>query len=539
MTKAKSAAAKGSFSSGGGPTQAQARPLLGAIVFLHVRTHIAETLEEQAARGALSRGKHPFAAALAEGVHLSTTAAPSRVDEVNQAERVILAVPTADVPALAEHIIVPTFHQRFDNQFPPGFNLTDPFPDDLYKVNADNARCYVGPSFDDLLEPATWVTSKIPVKDSKAVYKLRSAFLGQWLWVRNLSAFVNHQQPNLLLKPEALDYDLASLSHQGSKPAERLLAKHEVRVDRLAYRPGRPTGLLNIGGETCFNTWRPTRIVPVAGGIKPFEDLLDHLFPFEGDRYQVLRWLMTLVAKPERHITYGLLLVSETQGTGRNTLADQVMAPLIGRHNCSWPNQSAVMADFNEWRINKRLAIISEIHAGHGWKMYKMLQDVITDEYFMAHRKNFSRFELESFVHVMGISNNLRALVIDKGDRRWLIPKMAGIKLALDNATQLRAWLIQGGLSHIYAYALNFNNYIAEGEEAPATFTKDAMIEDTTSEHMHEAQHIAFLLSQYKTNGVAEPAAITWGTVRTHLKMQHGDFREPEVDIRRAMGQRA
>jgi hypothetical protein len=527
-----------SFSSGN-DASATRRPLKGAIVFLHAKAHVAQTLEERVTQGTMTRASHPVAPALTDAIHCPVSDLATRESEINQAERVILVIRTTDVPIIAEHIDVPTFHLRFDNQFPREFTLIDPFPEDMFTNDDAGKRHYVGPSFDDLLEPATWVTTKIPIKDKKPKFRLRNAFLGQWLWVRNVSAFVNCQQPLLMLKKDALDFDLASLSHKGSNPRGLLLRQHESRVDRFAYRPGRPTGLLNIDGETCFNTWRSTRILPARGDIEPFDELMEHLFPSERDRHQVRRWLMTLIAKPERKLAYSLLLVSETQGTGRNTLADQIVAPLVGRHNCSWPNQSAVMSDFNEWRINIRLAIISEIHVGHGWKMYKMLQDVITDEFFMAHRKNFSRYRLESFIHIIGISNSLRALVLAEDERRWLVPQMAGVKLPLDKATALRAWLVRGGLQAILYHALAFDDYVREREEAPTTWMKTKMAEDTTSEHVQIAQRIAQALGEFRVKGISEPAALAWTNVRLHLKTECGEMKEPDTDVRREMGKEA
>jgi hypothetical protein len=113
---------------------------------------------------------------------------------------------------------------------------------------------------------------------------------------------------------------------------------------------------------------------------------------------------------------------------------------------------------------------------------------------------------------------------------------MAGVKLKLDKAIALRVWLMQGGLQAILAHAMAFNDYVNEGEEAPWTWMKNKMAEDTTSEHMLLTQRLARDLAGYERNGRPEPAALAWSSIRMYLREEfHGDMKEPEADVRRAM----
>ena len=81
---------------------------------------------------------------------------------------------------------------RFDDNFGEGFDLADAWPQESGWWNGPR---YLGPSLDDCLFPATWATESYKVEGSdKPVYKVRSEFAKEWLWVEDLDAFVHRQQ---------------------------------------------------------------------------------------------------------------------------------------------------------------------------------------------------------------------------------------------------------------------------------------------------------------------------------------------------------
>jgi len=55
------------------------------------------------------------------------------------------------------------------------------------------------------------------------------------------------------------------------------------------------------------------------------------------DRIELMRWCATLIARPDIKMNYGVLLISETQGVGKSTLGEKILAPLIGKLNASFP----------------------------------------------------------------------------------------------------------------------------------------------------------------------------------------------------------
>jgi hypothetical protein len=178
------------------------------------------------------------------------------------------------------------------------------------------------------------------------------------------------------------------------------------------------------------------------------------------------------------------------------------------------------------------LGIVSEIYSGHGSKMYDMLKDVPTDETFMASYKGIPRYELESLMTVIAITNHYRALIVAKQDRRWLIPRMAEVKFTLDKSTEFRRWLRHGGLAAILQWALDFDAYIAEGEEAPMTTIKQEMIDHAISEVDLATQEIAERLAAYSEDKQPAPAAIAWLSVREDLRARFPEMKENDAVLR-------
>jgi hypothetical protein len=111
------------------------------------------------------------------------------------------------------------------------------------------------------------------------------------------------------------------------------------------------------------------------GDPAPFLDFMGRLIPDESDRNETLRWCATLIARPATRMTYSLLLVSIKHGTGKSTLAEKTVAPLVGIHNACFPTEAMILdANFNSWRAHKQLAVVHEIYQGHSRKAYDTLK---------------------------------------------------------------------------------------------------------------------------------------------------------------------
>ena len=195
---------------------------------------------------------------------------------------------------------------------------------------------WIGPSFEDCLEPATWATEEgEPEGKGRPPVFLRDEFAKEWMFSVKPLAFVNR----LTLRRYAKDeFDVLVAPFSDVKDvAERLHKRLASAAETLAYEPGKESGLIPTGRGMGINLYRPSDVKPVKGDTKLWDEFMKHLIPNEKDRKQLLRWIATLVARPSIKMQYSVLLISEAQGVGKTTLAEKIVMPLVGKSNCSFP----------------------------------------------------------------------------------------------------------------------------------------------------------------------------------------------------------
>jgi len=148
-----------------------------------------------------------------------------------------------------------------------------------------------------------------------------------------------------------------------------------VKVDALTYRPNRPAGVLTIEGQRVFNVYHPPRVKAKEGNPKPWLDFLAHMFPEPADRENVARYLATMIARPDIRMKYGLIMVSKTQGAGKFTILEEVIAPLLGQDNIRLPSSSDILnRQFTAWKGSARAILIHEIYGGGDSRAYNKLK---------------------------------------------------------------------------------------------------------------------------------------------------------------------
>lgn len=413
------------------------------------------------------------------------------------------AVGVNAIPKISERLKRPMYQIKFDKAFPPHFDLADEWP---MKKGDDGEPHYHKPSFGDHTFPATWATDAVPPpagKRGRTTYVLRDQFAEQWIYVGKPTVFIHSDRPERIL--DANEFAIWVASFSNTRNVARLLEKVEnSKVSGLTYRPYRTTskkleGLrVQVNGVMTVNVFRPSRIRPVKGDAVPFLKYMEHLIPDDGDRTETMRWIATLIARPEVRMRYGMLLISETQGMGKTTLGTAILAPLLGEWNVSQPDESMVVdSSFNGWIVWKRLAIVNELYSGTSRKAYDRLKSTVSDDEVEVNVKYIPTYRTNNLVHILACSNSKAALHLDDGDRRWFVPRVTerqhpdGKQFWID----LHAWLESGGLSIVAAWADDFlrkHEAVRTGDHAPMSSVKQEIIAESRS----EGQQLAFDLAQ-------------------------------------------
>lgn len=382
----------------------------------------------------------------------------------------------------------PLYGINFDERWPSAWDMADEFPRTTEFFTRTGLYC--GPSIEELMIPATYATEKVEVEGSKKkVAKLKRSFAEEWFHCVSPLVFAHTRWPHRQFNEQEFNTRIRPFSDvdDTSRIVKQTIA---AKALGLMYDPSRPPGLQARKGTSdggfYLNTYQPPKIESVKGDAGPWEEFLEYLLPIKSDRQAAKKWIATLIARPDIKMHYGMLLISSAQGVGKTTLGEQVLRPLLGRSNVSMPKESELVdSGFNSWQPRKRLAIVSEIYAGHSYKAYNKLKDMLTDSVCRVHEKFEKPYELENWCHMLASSNDERALKIDSEDRRWLVPKVTEVVKPSEWWDRFHEWLKdEGGLNIIKWWAENYvrdNGFVKPGERAPATQRKDEVSDSVKS----------------------------------------------------------
>jgi Family of unknown function (DUF5906) len=462
--------------------------------------------------------KHPWGEKLAHAAHLGWIGgalSPGRTDwePLNRAG-VTRAYIVADndkegkraVAKISRELNIPVFSIEFTDLFPGSFDLADPFPETMFKERGGRKH-YIGPSFEALLHPATFATSTKTVteetvkvgKDGKEKIQLKTVnrtFLRKtcgdmWAYVENADKFVCLHKPELMFGSKTFANYIAPFTNGHPNIVKLFLESYKGRTMNLVYRPDKGELIVTDDKSSAINIHQGSSVEPIAGDVSPWLDFMAYLIPVESDRREVLKWCATLIAKPDVRMLYGLLLVSEMQGIGKNTLGTHILLPLVGKSNVSSPSEADITnSAFNSWIVCKRLVIINEIYSGHSWKAYNRLKEVITEPTIEVNEKYEKAYTVDNWAHLLAMSNSKKALKIEKSDRRWLIPTVAETRWPKEKFNEFYEWLQFEGLGIVLHWAMNFGDYVALGDHAPMSLGKQEMIQNSDSDAILEISDI-------------------------------------------------
>lgn len=376
----------------------------------------------------------------------------------------------------------PTYLLRFDGNFPARFDCGDPWPAEHF----DERGHHIGPTYRDCLQPYDRATDLVPITtDSgriKTVPRLRQPFIERYRVVTETQQVFCVDMPAWGQDKKQFNDDVRPRSDDPNTYA--LLVQEDQAVCSMrVYRPDRPPGRLIDKGRVSWNAYEPARIVATTGDAGPFLEYLAHLFPVDGDRHHVMRWIATLIARRDIRMHYSLLLVSKTQGVGKSTLG-MILRRLLGEHNVSFPGQSSFESQFNTWANGKLLVFVNEIYTNGNAKVYDKLKNYVTDDDIEINEKNVRQYTIQNWSVFVACSNSNKALFLPDEDRRWLVPTVTEELRDRAEWEAFHAWLDSGGLGKVKGWAEDFarEHAVKKGERPPATAAKRAIVAANKSE---------------------------------------------------------
>lgn len=181
-------------------------------------------------------------------------------------------------------------------------------------------------------------------------------------------------------------------------------------------------------GKVFLNTFDPKTIPAVpeklsrkgTKAVAVVEDFFRTQFVNDDEYRHAMDWLAWVINNPNKRITYSLVILGG-QGSGK-TIIKKFMSYMLGRENVGTVNNQVIHKSFTGWQAGSVMKVIEEISvAGHRFDVINSLKEPITNETLFIERKNREGQDEVNTASWMMYTNDIGALPINTGDRRFLV----------------------------------------------------------------------------------------------------------------------
>lgn len=317
-----------------------------------------------------------------------------------------------------------------------------------------------------------------------------------WVFVYRLKSFWDARDGALI------DRDMYDATHAsargGKKPSDRFLAmKRSEKADALDFLPGQDRFIMR-GKIRVLNSYIDKRLDPDDDvDTTPWEEHLAWMIPSAVDREHLADWLAWCYQNPGRKITWGPILYGPP-GTGKTSVFN-CLAECIGRSYVSEPTQAELEDKFNDWAFGKLLVKIEELMSGDKYHVAEKLKPVVANATLSIRRMHQTGFSVTNVANVCASTNHMRALPIEKGDRRWMIVQCteADSKERSRHMRRFHRWLEETGYGGIAAwFAQRDLSGFVPTREAPDTELKRQIVISSMTD-LEKAIDVCAALDQY------------------------------------------
>lgn len=313
----------------------------------------------------------------------------------------------------------------------------------------------------------------------------RREVIDEWVYVSGIERFVLKENTTVSWKRSAFDAKYAYLpAKKDPKSFAECLLRYKkdtiARFDEVGFRPGLPTSL---EGGKIFNLYTQPDIVPAEGDIEWWNEHLEYLFPDPEYRDHVLNWMAWLIRNLTLKPKHALIIQGPEPGTGKSFIA-KLLTRILHKNNVSVVSQSNLRSDFNGWALHAKLLVIEELRAVERAEVAQNLHDIISEDTITINRKNVELQEIDNCFGILAMTNHEAALMLDNGDRRYLIVKTDAFPRVASYYDALYAKLDDDAAVAAVAYALmrrDLGTYSGQ-QAAPATAAKAGMLEAGASD---------------------------------------------------------
>lgn len=265
------------------------------------------------------------------------------------------------------------------------------------------------------------------------------------------------------------------------------------QVSGMTYRPGAERFIDRDKPQSLYNLWPGWGCEPKKGDVKPFLDLLDHLFKGtdKKDSEWFLRWCAYPIQYPGTKMFSAAVFHGTRHGTGKS-LVGYTLGRIYGK-NFTEINQNDLHAGFNSWAEAKQLVMGDDVTGSNKRQDNDLLKKLITQKELRVNSKFMPEYTVPDCINYYFTSNHPDSFFLENDDRRLFIHEVLVGPLTEEFYMEYMLWLDTTGPEALFEYLLNLD--LGDfNPSAPAlrTLAKEQMTADTRSdigEWVHKLQH--------------------------------------------------
>lgn len=238
-----------------------------------------------------------------------------------------------------------------------------------------------------------------------------------------------------------------------------LVDDNTSRAYDYGYQPNGPALIVEPNGQRRLNVWSGFNVEPSDVAPTPWLELGDYLIRDKKILGHIYDWLAYMVQNPGKKINHGLLLISDTQGVGKDSFVEPIRE-IFGPGNCRDISSRALDSQFNEYLLQTKLLVISELDTiGHRSSTYDYLKPLLAAPPMQLNInvKGLKQIEIPNLVQVIAFSNKEIPIAIEENDRRLMIYDIQHTieeRWPADKFIAHYQWLRKGGASQVFGWLL-------------------------------------------------------------------------------------
>lgn len=225
-----------------------------------------------------------------------------------------------------------------------------------------------------------------------------------------------------------------------------------------------------------FKSYTPTSNKQQQADLTPLNAFFERLFPIAEEQEVVLNWVSHLIQKPFEKPSFHLMLTGE-QGTGKGTLCNALIAPLISNQLVSINNYSQLTGRFSDVLADNLLIVLDDCRRGTH-NTATALKSLLTEKRVYVERKGLQGKMVNTYSRFILNNNDKLPIPIEHSDRRWFIVQYMNHVVDRKETQQFISSFIKwldASIDCVYWYFMNRNISSFNANDCPMTETKQSL----------------------------------------------------------------